>query len=128
MKIGVTTFQWSDNYGAVLQAYALQSFLQQRGHEVEIVDYRKDRKRTIFHTFLAKTPSACLRKWHAAYKTYLFDQFRRKHLNLTQTPFYSSQDLGAIRDRYDMLITGSDQVWNPRWLEQRPGFFDLYFL
>ena len=40
MKIGITTFQWSNNYGAVLQAYALQSFLQERGHLVEIVDYR----------------------------------------------------------------------------------------
>ena len=39
MKIGILTFHWSDNYGAVLQCYALQQFLKEQGHEVSVVNY-----------------------------------------------------------------------------------------
>ena len=38
MRIGITTFTWDENYGAVLQAHALQRFLQDLGHEVAIVN------------------------------------------------------------------------------------------
>ena len=40
MKIGILTFHWPENYGAVLQAYALQSYLTDLGHDVEIINYR----------------------------------------------------------------------------------------
>ena len=40
MKIGILTFHCAENLGAVLQAYALQTFLEQRGHDVQIIDYR----------------------------------------------------------------------------------------
>lgn len=40
MKIGILTFHRAENFGAVLQAYALQSFLLQEGYDVRIIDYR----------------------------------------------------------------------------------------
>ena len=40
MKIGILTFHWASNYGAVLQAYALQEHLRQAGHAVEIINYQ----------------------------------------------------------------------------------------
>ena len=40
MKIGILTFHRSNNYGAVLQAYALQNYLLEYGLDVEIIDYR----------------------------------------------------------------------------------------
>ena len=42
MKIGILTFQRAENYGAMLQAYALQTFLKSMsdGFDVEIIDYR----------------------------------------------------------------------------------------
>lgn len=40
MKIGVITFHSAHNYGAVLQAWSLQEYLRQQGHEVEIVNLR----------------------------------------------------------------------------------------
>lgn len=42
MRIGILTFHRAHNYGAVLQAFALQSLLTDLGHEVEIIDYRPD--------------------------------------------------------------------------------------
>ena len=40
MKLGILTFHSVDNYGAVLQAFALQMYLKTLGHDVEIIDYR----------------------------------------------------------------------------------------
>ena len=128
MKIGIATFQWSDNYGAVLQAYALQSFLREQGHAVQIIDYRVTPPVPWYRKWLAKTPRGCILKWEAAYKAHRFAQFRRKHLVLTPASFRSAGSLAAIADRFDVLITGSDQVWNPRWLSQAEGLFDLYLL
>lgn len=38
-KIGILTFHYSNNYGGVLQALALQKVLQSRGYNVEIINY-----------------------------------------------------------------------------------------
>ena len=40
MKIGILTFHRAENFGATLQAYALQTYLSQLGNDVEIIDYR----------------------------------------------------------------------------------------
>ena len=40
MKIKTVTCQHVYNYGATLQAYALQKFLESDGNDVDIIDYR----------------------------------------------------------------------------------------
>ena len=40
MKLGIITFHNTLNYGAQLQAYALQVVLEGWNYDVEIVDYR----------------------------------------------------------------------------------------
>ena len=42
-KTGILTFHWAANYGAVLQACALQTYLSRAGHDAEIIDYRPGR-------------------------------------------------------------------------------------
>ena len=40
MKIGIMTFWWSnDNYGQLLQCYALQKYLRDRGHDAFLIRY-----------------------------------------------------------------------------------------
>ncbi len=128
MNVGISTFQWSNNYGAVLQAHALQAFLRERKHLVQIVDYRMKPSTTGLRKLISKNPYILVRKWESAYKEYVFELFRQRHLVRTPTVFYSVNELKIIADQFDVLITGSDQVWNPRWLAQRDGLFDLYFL
>lgn len=128
MRVGIATFQWADNYGAVLQAYALQTFLQSCGHEVEIVDYRPRKESSLIRRWLSASPRGCVLKWEANWKKTVFEKFRLKHLVRTPDVFRSSSDLCGIGGRYELAITGSDQVWNPRWLAQVDGLSDLYFL
>ena len=44
MKIGILTFHFAKNSGAVLQTYALQKTLQKLGHEVYVIDYVPENK------------------------------------------------------------------------------------
>lgn len=128
MKIGIATFQWNYNYGAVLQAVALQSFLEARGHTVEIIDFRISREVASLRKWIGRTPAHTLDKWCLNWQRREFDRFRTKHLHRTPETFYNAHDLGSLKNRYDVLITGSDQVWNPRWLDQVHGLEDLFLL
>ena len=42
MKIGIVTFVKADNYGAELQAYALQKKLNCMGYDAEVLDLEKE--------------------------------------------------------------------------------------
>lgn len=42
MKIGIINFHAAHNYGAMLQAYALQRTLEKENNEVEIIDLQPD--------------------------------------------------------------------------------------
>lgn len=51
-KIGILTFHWADNYGAVLQAYALRKYLSQNGYNAEVVNYNCKYPARIYEPFL----------------------------------------------------------------------------
>ena len=40
MRIGIITFHFAHNHGAVLQCCALQKYLELQGHDVKIINYR----------------------------------------------------------------------------------------
>ena len=129
MRIGILTFHCAINYGAVLQAYALQEYLKGLGHDVYVLDYRpsyllKPYRIFVWRWFADKsfienvrsllrclliTPIKIKRKVY-------FQQFTRKYLNLY--PFLPERiDLDAI-------FLGSDQIWNPQITE---GLDPIYF-
>ena len=40
MKVGIITFHFTTNQGATLQCYALKTWLEIHGHEVQVINYR----------------------------------------------------------------------------------------
>lgn len=38
MKIGILTLPFNNNYGGLLQSYALQTHLKNQGHEVRVIN------------------------------------------------------------------------------------------
>lgn len=128
MRIGITTFTWAHNYGAVLQAYALQTLLRELGHDPEFIDFQMSDPVHGARKWLSTTPQGCVQKWDIAIGQSLFSSFKKLSLNCTSMVFRTGKDLNVITDRYDLLITGSDQVWNPRWLEQCSGLDRLFLL
>lgn len=124
MKIGIITFHWPENYGAVLQAYALQSYLESQGHTVSIINYRPFNQSlyylsVLMHPAQIKNIGGIRRKKR---KNALLDHFRKQYLHLTKR-FYSCQQLMLKDLDFDLLISGSDQVLNPSftcWGERKP--------
>lgn len=120
------------NYGATLQAYALQTYLQSLGNEVEIIDYApryhswscwnipenstvyKLASENMFIHFLY----ACHRWIKHKRETNLirekkFDEFDKKYLRLTTKHYINYEQLKQDPPKADIYIAGSDQIWNP---------------
>ena len=58
MKIGILTFHGADNYGAVLQAFALQEYIQSINNVAEMVNYSPEAVLKDYKTFsLAFSPT-----------------------------------------------------------------------
>lgn len=113
MKIAIFTFHWATNYGAILQAWCLQEYLLEQGYEVEIVNY-KPSQFDFSWLYIAKHPSlwkSIKRQISTRKKEALLTPFREKYLNLTQR-FSSAKQLSYDLGKYDVLISGSDQVLN----------------
>lgn len=113
-KIGILTFHKSINYGSVLQAWALSKTLD--NYDVEIVNYEPDIYKENYGVFSfskgIKYNLNRLFNYHAINRQIkLFSDFRKKHLKMTET--IKSKELSEkIFDKYDAVITGSDQIWN----------------
>ena len=114
MKIGIFTFHWSPNHGAVLQAWCLQEYLKGLGHEVDIIHYKPS---VLDFSWLriAVHPRRWMTLKHqlaSHRKDAVLAPFRAAHLRMTPR-FRSLQEAGPFLDRYDVLVSGSDQVLNP---------------
>jgi exopolysaccharide biosynthesis predicted pyruvyltransferase EpsI len=115
MKIGILTFHWATNYGAVLQAYALQNYLRKKGYDVYIINYRpKQYKKSLFKCFI----NLRFLLFPTLIKEYLKEQklevFRKENLNET-IEYESLSQLKNNPPLMDVYICGSDQIWNPHF-------------
>lgn len=121
MKVGILTFHRAYNYGAILQAYALQEKLREMGVQSEIIDYLSIAKRKQNKLFaynpklrlkgnLLKVIKDCYRKR----KNEAFDQFMRDEMVLSEKNYSTFDELVQMdtQGSYDTYIVGSDQVWN----------------
>ncbi len=115
MKIAIVTFHEALNYGAVLQAYALQTHLEKSGHEVSFVNWNfpftlvKGR----LQNCLSRSPRQTFRNLHDYVLGLRFAQFRKNHLRVGVRQYGSAEDLIRLPPDADAYIVGSDQVWNP---------------
>lgn len=125
MKIGIITFHWATNFGAVLQAYALQKYLMSLNYEVEIINYKPKRYDFSIRSIISKRVWANILQWK---KEQGIKKFRNRYLNLTKR-YYSESELVSNPPYCDIYITGSDQVWNPYFTQFGEGKATLsYFL
>ena len=128
MRIGVLTYHRSINYGSVLQAWATQHLLSQKGYDVEIIDYIPEHYNKLYSIygstktlkgFIKRTLLAPLRIWQRNN----FARFRNKNLNLSDRVYTKDTDLKVLEEEYNCIICGSDQIWNIRTLDSDDIFF-----
>lgn len=142
MKIKTITCHDVYNSGASLQAYALEKYLQEMGHEVEIIDYKPDylsghyKLATVSNPkynnslilkityILLKLPG---RLWALRTKK-VFDDFREKYLRITDKRYTSNEELKKNLPDADIYIAGSDQIWNATFQNGKDKSFYLDFV
>lgn len=99
-KIGILTFAKGDNYGAVLQAYALAEVLRRMGYCVEFFHLTWTTWKQDLYAFI--TPLS--RR---------IDSFRSKFIGSFTKECHTKEDLAMAAEGLDCVIVGSDQIWNP---------------
>ena len=137
MKIGILTYHRAHNYGAMLQAYALLSYLRNNGHDVEIIDYWPDMHRIQYALIKPIVGNSIISKIKCIIATTItfirryirirkFENFSQKYLNLNSTIQYPMPDWGYLQ--YDCIIVGSDQIWRNHESDGKHiGFDPVYF-
>lgn len=109
MKIGILTFHNADNYGAVLQCYALQEVLKKKfpNDDVSVIDYRNDDIESTYKVIqLQKKAISNIIQFiyvpELLKKRRQFKNFRQRFLDVSP----------ALYSEYDVIFYGSDQIWN----------------
>ena len=131
MNIGILTFHWATNYGAVLQCYALQNYLISIGHSVKVINYKPHQYDESLYKFLRYRKFFHLSEYiNARKKEQALRKFRSDHLIQTER-VYTCDTISKIASQFDVIISGSDQVTNPSFLmsgEGRDMVSPTYFL
>lgn len=127
MKIAVITCHNIKNYGSLFQTYATQKYLQDQGHEVVFVDYRREdtddrelaRTRARQSPDIYRIPAARLLflavlKPSVKKQIRVFRIFLDRYIRLTDQTFHSGAEIRQSGLQADLYISGSDQIWNSR--------------
>ena len=131
MKVGILTYHRSINYGAYLQALCLQKELSRRtGYDVEIIDFDMA---SAAGYYKSKLKESGLRRKIYNIRRYMMFTGMRKYLPLSEDSLVTD-DIDEfnrfVKDRYDLIVVGSDEVWmaggfrpfpNPYWLPGTEG-------
>ncbi|MDO5135011.1 MAG: polysaccharide pyruvyl transferase family protein [Eubacteriales bacterium] len=126
-RVGVITFHNYDNYGAILQSYALQKKLRELGTHPEIIDYRCDyisnpfrlvnlRKKGLFNYIYGAIGHICYIP-----RRRRCNQFRRL---MRYSKPVTARDMSPVSGKYDLYLAGSDQIWD----HKLTNFDKTYFL
>ena len=120
MKIVILTLPFNNNYGGLLQFFALQNYLKQRGHEVYLIQQNLSNEKNKVKYLFKKIFKIGI--FHNAKNLELF---QNKYFKET-LPIKSQNDLSKLSDmQFDAFIVGSDQVWRFKYIDEK---FSSYFL
>lgn len=135
-KVGILTFHWADNYGAVLQAYALQNYIKRStGYHVEIINFTApefaSRNKIFNQVKSTRNPIKIVKTliqtiiYYKSLTTrhYKFEEFRKNELILSKSYYTTLSQITQSPPNEDYYITGSDQVFNPKF-----KYTDIYYL
>ena len=130
-EAGIITFLHNNNFGSSLQAYALQRTVRELGYECVHLDYQPDRAEKVRNMLLSgNNPKLILEGMRkrevmtdqsgARLKRDAIPAFYEKRMRLS-APCRNRNELRERSRGCDLLICGSDQIWNPVWMN--PAYF-----
>jgi hypothetical protein len=141
LKIGIITYHFVPNYGAAMQAWALQEYLMGEGYDVKIIDYRPSHlifggnlfiprnilgvKMNCIKLLLKVCAFRSLFSKKERIKNQKFAKFHKDFFRLTKQRLHNHKELNNLDEKFDVYICGSDQIWNA---SNHSGIDDAYFL
>ena len=136
IKIGTITFHGAQNFGSVLQTYALQEFVKSLYAEAgkdclyNVINYRTEFQKSFYSIYKSvKNPKNIIKnavafKHRSALKvkSQKFEDFLSNHTNLTDE-VSKADELEKFASAFDFYISGSDQIWNVRAADFESAYY-----
>ncbi|MED5610866.1 polysaccharide pyruvyl transferase family protein [Pseudomonas sp. JH-2] len=131
MKIGILTIHNAKNFGAVLQAYALQHSVGSEFEDVKVINYNNPHISSSLNIVRPARSISSIRRtvldiieFRSRQKACKeFKTFINKYLKVT-TPFHKGE---KPEEEFDIYLLGSDQVWNPNCISSTSTLDSTYF-
>lgn len=136
MKIGILTLTLHNNYGGLLQAFALQKALKNTGHDVCTINLHSEgdtllsKMRLLAEGLIDRfllQKKVIIRDWPTQKENEIISANTRRFVNeniRTTEKYDSSLTLSKLsKYGFEAFIVGSDQVWRPRF---SPNIFNFF--
>lgn len=142
-KVGLVTY-YGDNYGACLQAYALQTSINKLNYECGIIEYKnifvQNKKESILSKASRVLKEGDIKHVVDRYKTSRYiakanqkrheacEQFRQTNLQIERNNCLRDKDFYITPPDFDIYVCGSDQIWNPTFYGKCHPIYYLDFV
>lgn len=115
-RVGILTFPDSPSFGASLQMCGMYYALEQMGFCPEVINYTNPfmgkKAHITGHNAMPVWKKALL-QLHNLPSDRKFRQFEDRIVKYPKKQISDRAELSRLSERYDKLVCGSDQVWNP---------------
>lgn len=128
MKIGILTYHWATNYGAVIQSIALQDYIMAKYPEsdVFIVDFvPKSQKKAFIKCFKTRHLYKIKNNLLELNKEKKLSICRNSKMRLT-CRCSTEEELQTELYKFDIIIVGSDQIWSPYFIRVSSAYYLLH--
>lgn len=138
MKIGILTLPLINNYGGILQAFALLKTLNKLNYNSFLIDkksypksrfyFLKIKIKYLFYYLVKKEKKSWVlsnkeREKREKERSVNTSFFINKYVQPRTKAIYSSKELIELSKDFDAIIVGSDQVWRPKYTD---NIYDYY--
>lgn len=132
-NIGILTYHAAHNYGSMLQAYALQTYLKKCGFNPEMINLRITAQKKAYNNPLGRIGIRTLKRLLFSMSTVYndwqkwrrFERFLQTKYNLSKKEFHSWKEVLEYLNHgsFDAVICGSDQIWNMTCVDYNESYF-----
>lgn len=136
-KIGLISYHSGHNYGTMLQAFALQYYINEiLNEDAEYINYidGKSFKEADWSVRLKKIKEkfslgilpllyGFLYRKKLSLSGKAFNRFFSSYIGTSEKRYSSFEELRMDPPEYDIYIVGSDQTWNPTFLKNNAAYF-----
>ena len=131
-KVGIVSCYYVKNYGSMLQAYAVQKMIENKGIVCENIQYVKKNQLFVYakksyKKFRSKLQKINYEKYGKNFeiRSNKFEQFTKEHIKISK-PYLGYDALKNSSNDYRAFVLGSDQLWHPDNIENH--YFTMEFI